>query len=106
MIILMDAPMSAPSLHHYLSIIPDFRQSWKVKNQLSDILFLFICAVICSFEGWDEIEDFGHSKLNFLRQYGNFTGGIPSHDTLGESDDIDQCRASSNSVCRMDESVS
>ena len=36
-----------------------------------------VCAVICGFEGWDEIEDFGHSKLNFLRQYGNFTGGIP-----------------------------
>jgi hypothetical protein len=33
-------PMSAPSLLHYLFIIPDFRQSWKVQHQLSDILFL------------------------------------------------------------------
>jgi predicted transposase YbfD/YdcC len=38
--------------------------------------------VICGSEGWDEIEDFGHSKLDFLRQYGNFADGIPSHDTL------------------------
>ena len=37
---------------------------------------------ICGSEGWDEIEDFGHSKLDFLRQYGNFADGIPSHDTL------------------------
>jgi hypothetical protein len=45
-------------------------------------LILVVCAVISGSEGWDETEDFGHSKLNFLRQYGNFTGGIPSHDTL------------------------
>jgi hypothetical protein len=38
--------------------------------------------VIFGSEGWDEIKDFGHSKPDFLRQYGNFTGGIPSHDTL------------------------
>ena len=82
MILLMDVPMSAPSPLHYLSIIPDFRQSWKVQHQLSDILFLVVCAVICGSEGWDEIEDFGHSKLDFLRQYGNFTDGVPSHDNL------------------------
>ena len=74
--------MSVPSLFHYLSIIPGFRQSWKVQHQLSDILFLVVCAVICGSEGWDEIEYFGHSKLDFLRQYGNLTGGIPSHDTF------------------------
>jgi len=74
--------MSVPSLLHYLSIIPDFRQPWKVQHQLSDILFLVVCAVIFGSEGWDEIEDFGHSKLDFLRQYGSFADGIPSHDTL------------------------
>ena len=82
MILLMDASMSTPSFLHYLSIIPDFRQSWKVQHQLFDILILVVCAVICGSEGWDEIEDFGHSKLDFLRQYGNFADGIPSHDTL------------------------
>ena len=28
--------MSAPSPHHYLSIIPDFRQSWKVQRNNGD----------------------------------------------------------------------
>jgi predicted transposase YbfD/YdcC len=74
--------MSAPSLLHYLSIIPDFRQSWKVQHQLSDILFLVVCAVIFGSKGWGEVKDFGHSRLDFLRQYSNFTDGIPSHDTL------------------------
>ena len=78
MILLMDAPIPALSLFHYFSIITDFRQSWKVQHQLSDILFLLVCALICGSEGWDETEDFGHSKLNFLRQYGNFIDGIHS----------------------------
>ena len=65
---------------HHLSIVPDFRQAWKVQHQLSDILFLTVCAVICGAEGWDEIEDFGHAKLDFMRQYGDFEAGVPSHD--------------------------
>ncbi len=74
--------MLTPSLMHHLSIVPDFRQAWKVQHQLSDILFLTVCAVICGAEGWDEIEDFGHAKLDFLCQYGDFSAGVPSHDTL------------------------
>lgn len=74
--------MPTPSLFEYLSVVPDFRQPWKVQHQLSDILFLVVCAVICGSEGWDEIEDFGHAKLDFLRQYGDFSDGIPSQDTL------------------------
>lgn len=74
--------MSSPSLLDYLSIIPDFRQPWKVQHQLSDILFLVVCAVLGGSEGWEEIEDFGYAKLDFLRQYGNFESGVPSQDTL------------------------
>ena len=74
--------MLTPPLMHHLSIVPDFRQAWKVQHQMSDILFLTVGAVICGAEGWDEIEDFGHAKLDFLRQYGDFEAGVPSHDTL------------------------
>jgi hypothetical protein len=67
MILLMDSSKSVPSLLHYLSIIPDFRQSRKAQHQLSGILFLVVCAVICGSGEWDEIKDFGHSKPDFLR---------------------------------------
>ncbi|MFP1590835.1 transposase family protein [Escherichia coli] len=30
----------------HISIIPDYRQAWKVEHKLSDILLLTICAVI------------------------------------------------------------
>ncbi|WP_136254422.1 transposase family protein [Onishia niordana] len=44
--------MLKPSLRHNLSIVPDFRQAWKVQHQLLDILFMDACAVICGAEGW------------------------------------------------------
>ncbi|WP_276605694.1 transposase family protein [Onishia niordana] len=67
---------------HHLSIVPDFRQAWKVHHQLSDILFLTVFAVICGDEGWDEIGDFGHAKLDFLSQYGDFGAGVSSYDAM------------------------
>ncbi|WP_418886420.1 transposase family protein [Escherichia coli] len=41
----------------HISIIPDYRQAWKVEHKLSDILLLTICAVI-SGGSWEDIEDF------------------------------------------------
>ena len=64
--------MNGLSLLDLLSIISDPRQQWKVEHKLSNILFLTIVAVIGGAEGWEEIEDFGHDHLNWLRQYGDF----------------------------------
>ncbi|EHJ7618749.1 ISAs1 family transposase [Salmonella enterica] len=47
-----------------------------------DILLLAICAVISGSTGWEDIEDFGKAKLNWLRQYRPFESGIPRHDTI------------------------
>ena len=35
----------------HISIIPDYRQAWKVEHNLSDTLLLTICAVIFGAEG-------------------------------------------------------
>ncbi|VCW15240.1 Putative transposase (identified by ISEscan HMM) [Escherichia coli] len=66
----------------HISITPDYRQAWKVVHKLSDILLLTICAVISGAEGWEDIEDFGETHLDFLKQYGDFENGIPVHDTI------------------------
>lgn len=34
-----------------------------------DILFLLILAVLSNVEGWKDIEDFDHIKLDWLRLY-------------------------------------
>ncbi|MHA6498704.1 transposase family protein, partial [Escherichia coli] len=39
----------------HISVIPDYRQAWKVEHKLSDILLLTICAVISGAEGWEDI---------------------------------------------------
>lgn len=62
--------------HHFISVIKDFRQDWKIEHKLTDILLLTICAAICGAEGWDEIEDFGEAKQDFLRSYVDFEAGL------------------------------
>jgi predicted transposase YbfD/YdcC len=55
------------------------------RNQLypiSEILLTSLCAAICGAEGWQDIEDFGLSKLDFLRTILPYENGIPSDDTF------------------------
>ncbi|ACT08211.1 transposase IS4 family protein [Dickeya chrysanthemi Ech1591] len=74
--------MNLEKLMKHISIIPDYRQPWKIGHKLSDILLLTLCAVISGAEGWEDIEDFGHVYIDFLKQYGDFDNGIPVHDTI------------------------
>lgn len=74
--------MDLEKLMMHISIIPDYRQPWKVTHKLSDILLLTICAVISGAEGWEDVQDFGEAHLDFLKQYGDFEHGIPVHDTI------------------------
>lgn len=71
-------------MNHFGNII-DTRQEWKVLHKLYDIIFLTVSAVIGGCEGWEEIEDFGESRLDWLRQYGEFKNGIPHHDTIART---------------------
>jgi predicted transposase YbfD/YdcC len=49
---------------------------------VQEILLTTFAAVICGAEGWTDVELFGESKLDFLKQYFPFENGIPSDDTL------------------------
>ncbi len=42
--------MELKKLMEHISIIPDYRQTWKVKHKLSDILLLTIYAVVSGAE--------------------------------------------------------
>lgn len=74
--------MNLEDLMKHITIIPDYRQAWKIEHKLSDILLLTICAVISGAEGWEDIEDFGNAHLDFSKLYGDFDNGIPVHDTI------------------------
>jgi predicted transposase YbfD/YdcC len=87
--------MNATFLTHFDSI-SDPRIERCKKDNLMDILLLAISAVMSGSEGCEDIENFGHIKLDWLRQYGSFEADIPRHDTIArvicrlKSDEIEK----------------
>ena len=47
-----------------------------------DIILLAVSAVLSGAQGWEQIEDFGIHRLDWLRRYRPFEYGIPRHDTI------------------------
>jgi predicted transposase YbfD/YdcC len=74
--------MSLAAFTQYFDQIQDPRQATKVTYPLFDVLFLTVTAVIGGSQGWEEIEDFGHCHLDWLKQHGDYSQGIPVHDTI------------------------
>lgn len=62
--------------------LEDGREPGKILHPLPEILLVTLCGVIAGAEGWEDIEDYGTSKLELLRELLPFAGGIPSDDTL------------------------
>jgi predicted transposase YbfD/YdcC len=68
-------------LDHFTSL-PDPRIARHRWHKLSDILVIAVCAVLCGAESYPAIEDFGHEREAWLRQFLELPAGIPSHDTF------------------------
>ena len=66
----------------YFDDLPDHRIPKKCLHTVSEILLLTICSILSGCESWDDIELFGHQKIDFLRTRLPFSHGIPSDDTL------------------------
>ena len=67
----------------FFAELPDPRQAGKVTYPLEEIILIALCAGICGADSFVEFEEFGKSKINFLRRFLPFENGIPSHDTFG-----------------------
>ena len=66
----------------FFSELEDPRVERTKDHLLADIIFITISAVICGAETWNDIENYGNSKLQWLKQYLKLPNGIPSHDTF------------------------
>jgi predicted transposase YbfD/YdcC len=66
----------------FFTDLEDPRLDRRKLHPMPEILLLTLCGVIAGCEGWADIEDFGESKLAFLRKYLPYENGIPSDDTL------------------------
>lgn len=67
---------------NFFSEIPDFRIERGKLHPLSDILMLSLCAVLSGAEDYEDIENYGLEKSEFLSTFLSLPNGIPSHDTI------------------------
>jgi hypothetical protein len=47
-----------------------------------DIVVLVICGIVSGAKGWEDIEEFGHEKEQWLQKFIPLKNGIPSHDCI------------------------
>jgi predicted transposase YbfD/YdcC len=71
-----------PCFVEHFSKLPDPRINRNMLHELMDIIVLNVCAVISGAEGWEDIADFGHNQLDWLRRFVPLKNGIPSHDCI------------------------
>ena len=71
------------AIEQHFSKVSDPRVDRTKEHKLMDMVVIAICAVICGAEGWTDIENFGNSKLPWLKTFLELPNGIPSHDTFG-----------------------
>ena len=73
---------SKPSLAEYFQALSDPRVDRRKLHKLIDVLVIAICCLICGGESFNDMEEFGKSKENWLKGFLELPHGIPSHDTF------------------------
>lgn len=71
------------SLFQDIESIEDHRVDANKDYELADIIFLTIAAVLCGAKGWKAINIFGVAQLDWLREYREFSHGIPTRHSIG-----------------------
>lgn len=76
--------MSLVPLAAHFTILQDPRIDRSKQHALLDIVVIAFCAVLCGAEGWEDMEEFGKSKHDWLQERlgMELTNGIPSDDTF------------------------
>jgi predicted transposase YbfD/YdcC len=72
----MDSPLQ------YFARLTDPRVERNREHLLEEILLIAIAAVLSGAESWNDIEEYGDSKQEWLQTFLRLPGGIPSHDTF------------------------
>jgi predicted transposase YbfD/YdcC len=75
--------VSLETLIECFADLPDPRIDRCKRHKLIDVVVIGLCAVICGAEGPTDMETFGETKAEWLKQFLELPFGIPSHDTFG-----------------------
>lgn len=78
-----DVEMTTASIVEYFASVPDPRIQRSQRHQLTSVLVLSLCAVVCGADSFVAIEHFGRARVDWLKTFLNLPNGIPSHDTIG-----------------------
>ena len=70
------------SLLGYVDEVEDPRVQRTQKHKLTDILVIAILSIIAGGEGWEDMEEYGTAKEEWLREFLELPNGIPSDDTF------------------------
>ena len=70
------------SLPEHFRSLPDPRIHRARRHELVDILVIGVCTLLCGGESFNDMEDFGHAKDDWLGTFLDLPNGIPSHDTF------------------------
>ena len=73
--------ISASIVDHFVEL-EDPRMGRNRRHKLIDIVVLTVCAVISGCDTWEDIQDYGDFKLEWLKRFLELPHGIPSHDTI------------------------
>ena len=71
------------SLITIFSELEDPRIDRTKRHNLTDIIAIAICAVVCGADSWVDMEVFGNSRKEWLSGFLELPNGVPSHDTFG-----------------------
>lgn len=71
-----------PTLEQHFGNLTDPRMDRTKLHKLLDILVSAICAVIAGADNWEDVEEFGKARLEWLRTFLELPNGIPAHDTF------------------------
>jgi predicted transposase YbfD/YdcC len=77
----MKAEQELSLAHHFVGLT-DPRIDRSRLHELLDIVAIAISAVVAGADSWDDIEDFGKVKYDWLKTFLDLPNGIPSHDTF------------------------
>ena len=66
----------------YFAELSDPRVEGRSEHLLREILAIAIAAVLSGADSWNEIEDYGKAKRQWLESFLRLPGGVPAHDTF------------------------
>ena len=75
--------MTMKKIIEKLEKLTDSRRRWgNLRHKLVDIVFIGLVSVICGGTDFEHMEDTGHGKYEWLKQYLEMPNGIPDSDTF------------------------